>query len=169
MTIRLRPVLMSDEEFLFSVYASTRMEEMDLVDWNTSQKEAFLRMQFRSQDRFYRDNYLGADYWIILKDEQPVGRLYIHKRAEEIRIMDIALLPPYRQLGIGSFLMNQILDEAAKNNLPVTIHVERFNPAMHLYQRLGFRLAEDRGVYYFMRWLPTMKERNETVREIAKQ
>ena len=169
MNANLRPVLPGDEEFLFSVYASTRTEEMDLVDWTTAQKEAFLRMQFRAQDQFYRENYLDAEYLIILKDDQPIGRLYLHRRAEEIRVMDIALLPPYRQMGIGSLLMNQILDEAARNNLPVTIHVERFNPALSLYQRLGFRLAEDRGVYYFMRWLPAIKERNEIVRAIAKQ
>src|SRR5690349_3210820 len=144
------------------------MEEMDLVDWTTAQKEAFLRMQFRAQDQFYRENYLDAEYLIILKDDQPIGRLYTHRRAEEIRVMDIALLPAYRQMGIGSLLMNQILDEAARNNLPVTIHVERFNPALHLYERLGFRLAEDRGVYFFLRWLPTMKEQHETVGSIAK-
>jgi hypothetical protein len=42
--------------------------------------------------------------------------------------------------------------------LPATIHVERFNPALHLYERLGFRLAEDKGVYYFMKWLPASLE-----------
>ena len=169
MTIVLRPVSTGDEEFLFSVYASTRTEEMDLVDWNSAQKEAFLRMQFRAQDRFFRENYVGAQFSIILIDEQPIGRLYVQRRNEEIRIMDIALLPSYRKMGIGSSLMTQILDEAAKNQLPVTIHVERFNPALTLYERLGFRLVEDRGIHYFMKWLPPLWEMNEDSRTTAKQ
>ena len=169
MIITLRPALSGDDEFLFSVYASTRANEMELVDWSPTQKEAFLRMQFRAQDQFYRANYLGVEYSIILKDDQPIGRLYVHRQSEEIRIMDIALLPEFRNQGIGSSLLNEILEEAFKNHLPVTIHVERFNPAIHLYERLGFRLVEDRGVYYFMRWLPPILEKDEDTRTIAKQ
>jgi len=169
MTISLLPISAGDEEFLFSVYASTRTQEMDLVDWTSEQKEAFLRMQFRAQDQHYRWNYLGAEYSIILKDERPIGRLYVHRRSDEIRLMDIALLLPYRQQGIGSFLINQILDEATIASLPVTIHVERFNPALNLYRRLGFGLVEERGVHYFMKWLPPLLETNEDTRTTAKQ
>jgi len=32
--------------------------------------------------------------------------------------------------------------------------VERFNPALRLYQRLGFRHVEDQGPYYLMEWRP---------------
>jgi GNAT superfamily N-acetyltransferase len=142
---------------------------MNLVDWNPAQKENFLRMQFRAQDHFYKENYSGAEYQVILLDGQPVGRLYLHRRSDEIRIMDITLLPPYRKLGIGSYLLEEILKEGASRNLPVTIHVERFNPALHLYARLGFRLAEDKGVYYFMKWSPTRKEQHEAIGSIAAQ
>ena len=164
MIIALRPVLFGDEDFLFSVYAGTRAEEMDLVDWDAAQKRAFLRMQFRAQDQFYKENYTGAEYQVILLDDQPVGRLYIQRRKDEIRIMDISLLPEFRKRGIGSALLNQILDEAARSNLPVTIHVERFNPALHLYERLGFRLQEDKGIYFFMKWLPATMGQHENAR-----
>jgi ribosomal protein S18 acetylase RimI-like enzyme len=159
MTISLRSVLSDDEEFLFSVYASTRIEEMDLVDWIPAQKEVFLRRQFLAQDRYYREVYPTAEYQVILQEGQRAGRLYIHRRSDEIRVIDIALLPEYRGCGIGSALMTQILEGATRNQLPVTIHVERFNPALHLYERLGFRLAEDKGVYYFMKWLPASLEK----------
>ena len=161
MTIDLRPALPGDDEFLFTVYASARTEEMDLVDWDIAQKESFLRMQFRAQDQFYKENYEGAAYSVVLFDDQPVGRLYIQRRPDEIRIMDIALLPAFRKRGIGSSLFLHILGEAAEKDLPVTIHVERFNPALHLYARLGFRLEEDKGVYLFMKWLPAAREEHE--------
>jgi ribosomal protein S18 acetylase RimI-like enzyme len=117
-------------------------------------------MQFLAQDRYYREVYPTAEYQVILQEGQRVGRLYIHRRSDEIRVIDITLLPEYRRRGIGSSLMTQILEGATRNNLPVTIHVERFNPALRLYERLGFRLDEDKGVYYFMKWLPTSLEQH---------
>jgi len=154
MSIHLRTIRSEDEEFLLAVYSSTRSDEMRLVDWNEDQKEAFLRMQFNAQHQYYIENYPGAEFQIILLEDQPIGRLYIHRRENEIRIMDIALLPEHRGKGIGSSLLNRILSEAENHQLSVTVHVERFNPALCLYERLGFSLAEDRGVYYFMKWTP---------------
>jgi GNAT superfamily N-acetyltransferase len=158
MLINLRTVTEGDNDFLLSVYASTRADEMARVDWNTEQKEAFLRMQFNAQSQFYIENYPGAEFQVITLNDQPVGRLYIHRRENEIRIMDIALLPGYRNLGIGSALLQDILDQGKNLNLPVTIHVEQFNPALRLYQRMGFRQKEDKGVYLLMEWSPISKE-----------
>jgi ribosomal protein S18 acetylase RimI-like enzyme len=156
--ISLRPCLGADEAFLFRVYASTRADEMKLVDWDVAQKESFLRMQFNAQHQYYIDQYPNANFQVILRDGQPVGRLYINRREDEIRIIDIALLPNFRGQGIGSFLMESILSEAAQHNKTVTLHVEQYNPAMQFYERLGFRLVEDKGVYCFMKWTPEKKE-----------
>jgi len=160
MMIDLRTVTEEDNDFLLSVYASTRADEMTRVDWNTEQKEAFLRMQFNAQSQFYIENYPGATFQVITLNDQPVGRLYIHRRENEIRIMDIALLPGYRNLGIGSALLQDILDQGKNLKLPVTIHVEQFNPALRLYKRMGFYPKEDKGVYLLMEWSPENKEQS---------
>ncbi len=169
MGINLRATCSGDEDFLFAVYASTREDEMRLVDWDTAQKKAFLELQFKGQTSYYQKNYPGAQYQLILLDDQPIGRLYIHRRMDEIRIMDITLLPEFRGRGFGTVLLKNILDEATNKCLPVGIHVERFNPAQHLYERLGFRLAEDKGMYFFMKWSPTRREQYETIGSIAEQ
>jgi len=158
MTINLSAIEVGDEAFLFSVYASTRTDEMARVDWNAEQQEAFLRMQFRAQSQFYVENYPGAEFQVITLNDQPIGRLYVHRRADEIRIMDIALLPEFRGQGIGSTLLQNILERGKNLNLPVTIHVEQFNPAIRLYQRMGFQPKEDKGVYLLMEWSPVNKE-----------
>ncbi|HKY53817.1 MAG TPA: GNAT family N-acetyltransferase [Anaerolineales bacterium] len=158
MTIDLRAVTEEDTDFLYSVYASTRADEMARVDWNTEQQAAFLRMQFNAQTQFYIANYPGAEFQVITLNGQSVGRLSIHRRADEIRIMDIALLPEYRNLGIGSALLQDILEHGKNLNLRVTIHVEQFNPALRLYRRMGFYPKEDKGVYLLMEWSPTSKE-----------
>ena len=149
----LRPVQEEDEEFLREVYSSTRVDELAPLGWSADQQAAFLMQQFNAQHQYYHANYADADFQIILVNGQPGGRLYVDRRADEIRIIDIALLPEYRRAGVGSRLLRDLLDEAAAGDKPVRIHVEKFNPALRLYQRLGFSIVDDRGVYWFMEWL----------------
>jgi ribosomal protein S18 acetylase RimI-like enzyme len=153
-SITLRPIRAEDENFLYAVYASTRQEELAPVPWSDSQKAAFLRIQFDAQHQYYQEQYEGAEFQVILRNEHPVGRLYVHRRPDEIRIVDIALLPEHRRAGIGGTLLRQLLDDADCAGMPLTIHVERFNPALHFYERLGFRTIGDTGVYLFMERRP---------------
>ncbi len=145
-----RPVEPGDEAFLYRVYASTRQEELAQMGWDETQKEAFLRMQFDAQSRYYEEHYRGAEFSMILSGGRPVGRLYVARWQEEIRIVDIALLPGHRGMGIGTRLLNDLISESEASGKPLSIHVERFNPALRLYERLGFRAVEDRGVYLLM-------------------
>lgn len=155
-TRRLRRRLVSSEDisFLYEVYASTRQEELEKTGWTFSEKEVFLRSQFDAQHRYYSEHYPDAAYEIIALEDQCIGRFYVDHRKDEIRLMDIALLPAYRNQGIGSRLLHALLEKAQARNKPVRIHVEQFNPAMRLYKRLGFRHLEDRGIYQFMAWAP---------------
>jgi ribosomal protein S18 acetylase RimI-like enzyme len=150
--ITFRPETDDDAEFLYRLYASTREQEMRMVDWSDEQKETFLRSQFSAQTQHYRGNYIEAEYSIILVDGQPAGRLYLHQDPGDLRIMDIALAPEHRGSGIGSMLMGEILERAAAAGDIVSIHVEQFNPALRLYERLGFKPVETNGVYYLMHW-----------------
>jgi len=149
---RLRPITAADELFLCALYGSTRTEELAVVPWSEDQKRAFLEMQFRAQSIHYATHYVGADFQIIEQDGRPIGRLYIARWDDEIRIVDISLLPEHRSRGVGSTFLRQVLEEGRTSNRRVTIHVESFNPAMRLYERLGFRRAGEHGVYYLMEW-----------------
>ena len=149
-----RPITPDDEEFLRQVYASTREEELALTDWDTAQKEAFVQMQFAAQHRYYQENYRQTTFDVILVDGQPAGRLYVARWAKQIRIVDIALLPEYRNAKIGSALLHELMTEAAAAGKPVSIHVERYNPALRLYTRLGFVPIGEHGVYLLMEWTP---------------
>ncbi len=154
MAIHFRPITLEDLSFLFQVYASTRLEELALTDWNEAQKAAFLQMQFTAQHRHYQQYYAAADFLLILQDDIPIGRFYVARGEDEIRIVDIALLPEYRRGGIGATILRDLFAEADAAGKPVRIHVEKFNPALRLYQRLEFMLVEDKGVYLFMERKP---------------
>jgi GNAT superfamily N-acetyltransferase len=152
--IALRPIGADDMPFLYRVYAGTRADELAMTDWSDTQKEAFLIMQFEAQHRYYQENYTGAAFQIITRERQPIGRLYLAHWPDELRIVDIALLAEHRGQAFGSTILKAILDEGRRLGLPVRVHVERFNPAMRLYTRLGFRQIEDKGVYYLMERSP---------------
>lgn len=150
MNTTLRSVEPDDEAFPYRLYASARSEELAPLPWTEEQKEAFLKMQFDAQSRHYREHYPDADFRVIMADGKPGGRLYAARWPEEIRIVDISLLPEHRAKGIGTTLLRELVSEAEASGKPTTIHVERFNPALRLYERLGFREKEDKGVYLLM-------------------
>ena len=153
-SLALRPITPADRPFLARLYASTRQDELALLDWDDAQKESFLEMQFNAQHTFYTEQFRQAQFEIIELEGDPIGRLYLDRRPDEIRLIDIALLPEQRGRGIGSFFMQRVLTEARLARLPVRIHVERLNPALRLYGRLGFRQIDDTGVYYLLEWTP---------------
>lgn len=143
-----------DEEFLYRVYASTRAEELARLPWSEAQKQAFLRQQFGAQHRYYHEVFAEARFDVVERGGQPIGRLYVDRRAQEIHVIDIALVPEERGRGVGRALMREILREAAALARPVGLYVEPENPAMRWYQRLGFVERSDTGVYREMVWSP---------------
>lgn len=148
----LRPATPEDSRFLERVYASTRAEELAVTDWSEAQKAAFIHQQFTAQDAHYRKHYPTAQFFVIEVNGSPIGRLYVDRWSREIRIMDIALLPERRGEGSGTRLISELQEEARATGKALSIHVEKFNPAMRLYDRLGFKPVEDKGVYVLMEW-----------------
>ncbi len=139
-----------DAEFLYRVYASTREDEFSSMGWDPSQQEQFLRFQFRIQDVQYRQNYPKASFYVICIEGEPSGRLYLDRGPAEYRVIDISLLPACRHRGIGTLILQGIIAEAEAAALPVKLSVVMDNPARHLYERLGFTVTGDNGVYLSM-------------------
>lgn len=152
--LQLRPMHAGDEDFLRRVYASSRAPEIALTGWDPATAEAFLRMQFDAQHRHYQQHFPQARYDIVECGGEPVGRLYVDRGSDEIRVIDIALLDAFRGQGIGTALLGELLAEAATTGRPIIMHVEENNPAFALYHRLGFRQIDIRGLYRLMEWRP---------------
>lgn len=143
-----------DVSFLAAVYASTRAEEVALTGWPPEQQHAFLARQHEAQHAYYRQVYTDAEWLVIERGGEGIGRLYLVEWEHEIRIVDIALLPHARGQGIGEAILRDIAADAASRAKIVSIHVEKNNPARRLYERLGFGGVEDKGVYELMEWTP---------------
>lgn len=153
--IKLRPLTADDALFAYRVYASTRADEMKLVNWDDAQKEAFVQMQFKAQSEHYQLHYPDAEYLVIQYGELPAGRLIVERSENSIVVMDLALLPEYRNLGIGGTLLRDLMSEAEQKGVPVVLRVEFFNPVIRLYTRLGFvKTRQINDVYHEMVWNP---------------
>ncbi|WP_134219726.1 GNAT family N-acetyltransferase [Pelotomaculum sp. FP] len=153
--VTLRPVCPADEPFLFRLFAGGRPDLEWITYLSEEQKTEFYGKQFRCEQEQLKKDYPGAQFCVVLLEGEPVGRLYVHRGKEEFRGLAITLLPEFRNRGIGSELINGMLRDASKAGKPVRIHVAWYNYAARaLYERLGFRVAEDREVYCEMQWLP---------------
>ena len=151
MPIALRAADAGDRPFLFRLYCSTREAEMGAWGWDAAQRESFLKMQFAAQTQDYRAQFPHAEHQIILLDSQPIGRIVV-ARDDEIRLVDIALLPEHRGAGIGTALMRDLLAEAEQEAKPVRLQVQKSNRAIGLYERLGFSKTGDTGAHLQMEW-----------------
>ena len=149
--LSLRDSTPDDNAFLLDVYASTRLDELAGTGWDDNQKRAFIQMQFLARERIYP----RVDSKIILLNGQPVGRMLVDRNESAILLRDIALLTEYRNAGIGSRLLQDLMSEAVAANKPVELHVLSTSPAVRFYERLGFsRTSDEPAAYLEMKWVP---------------
>ena len=146
----LRPATDADLGFLLRLYATTREDELAQVAWTPEQKAAFVLQQFEAQHTFWHQHYTDTSWDLIVVDGEPAGRLYVARWPDDIRIVDIALMPEYRGGGLGTRLIREVFAEGDASGRKVSIHVEIYNPARRLYERLGFHVRGERGVYLLM-------------------
>ena len=144
MRLSFPPITRSDEPFLLALYSAIRAEELAVVSWNADQKAAFLQSQFQAQHLHYTTKYPKGLFQTIKFETKKIGRLYLAELEDEIRIIDLTILPEERGKGFGSEIISDILQKAAK---PVRIYLESFNQSNDLFKRLGFQIISDEGVY----------------------
>jgi ribosomal protein S18 acetylase RimI-like enzyme len=159
MKLQLRPSLPDDRDFLFRLYASTRMDEIRGFGWSAVQQEAFFRMQFNAQQQWYQATYSTAENQIIEKDHEPIGRMIVQRGAGTWRLLDISLLPEHRGQGIGGERIRALIKDCGAAGAVLQLQVVNTNPARRLYTRLGFiKIGEDQ-IYTQMELRPQTTER----------
>lgn len=139
------------ESFLFAVYECSRLEEMSGWGWNEKNVKEFLHMQFHCQQRSYHFNYPNLETRIIYFNDKKAGRLLLANIPDKIIVVDISLLTEFQKLGIGSFVLEQIMTNAKAGNQNVQLSVLKSNTAaIRLYERLGFCKINENEMYLQM-------------------
>lgn len=147
----LRPETEDDVPFLLRLYGSTREEELAQAQgWSAEMKQAFIAQQFQAQRHHYKTQIPNCSYQVIERDGAPVGRLYLEERVTQLHITDIALMPEARGQGVGQAMLEALIESARARGKALGIFVEKFNPALRLYRRLGFVEIQDAEVYLEM-------------------
>lgn len=149
--IAVRAEAPQDEAFLFELYASTRQEELDTWGWPPEMRNAFLTLQFKASQG-YHQAFPDAEFQIVLLDGVNAGRLVINRTREEIRLVDLALLPEHRNAGVGTALLQRLFGEAAAARRPLRLEVLKTNRARRLYQRLGFVPSGETELHCELEW-----------------
>ncbi|MCF6319324.1 MAG: GNAT family N-acetyltransferase [Proteobacteria bacterium] len=147
----------NDMAFLIGLYKSTRWDEVMQAPWDDIQRHEFLKQQFQAQHEYYQSHYSHSEFLLILKNNNPIGRVYLDREDNSICLIDIALMPKFKSQGLGTKLLKELLKEAQLTNKKIVIHVENFNPAYQWYLKHGFKQVEDKGVYQYMEWHPTIE------------
>jgi ribosomal protein S18 acetylase RimI-like enzyme len=153
-SLSLRAVTPTDRDHLFRVYASTRDEELAVVPWSPEQKTAFLEMQFTARERDYAARFSTKDHSVVERGGSPIGYVWVHRSENELRVLDVALLPEHRNAGIGTQLMTTLIEEARERRVPLRLYVLANGAARRLYERLGFTPVSEASVYQLMELLP---------------
>lgn len=153
----LRPVTPADDAFLFELYASTR-PEFAALGLGEAQRLMLLRVQWMAQRHGYQSRYPRGEHQLVLVEEAPVGRLWVAREPEELRLVDVSLRPEHRGSGVGTALLRALQQEAATTGQPLRLSVARDNPAQRLYARLGFtpvgEAASHEEPYLALEWRP---------------
>ncbi|MEZ5455699.1 MAG: GNAT family N-acetyltransferase [Lysobacteraceae bacterium] len=153
-TLSFRDEIPADRDCAMALYRSVREPELALTDWDETMRCAFVAQQFDAQAAQYRQHYLGAEFLLLQSGDAIIGRLYAHLTSAELRLMEVTLSPAERGSGLGTAITRCLLGLAASLGLPMTLHVEPFNPAYRLYQRLGFVKVREHNYYHFLQCLP---------------
>jgi len=153
--ITLRPaVFPDDEEFLVALYYTTR-DDIQAAPIDEEQKKSLSIMQYIAQKQHYLSQFPDSKHDIILLEEKRAGRFWTMRSKTEILIVDLAIMPEYRNMRIGTFLLQQAIEEAARTSRVVNLSVLKTGEAaIRLYKRLGFRVSGEIPTHFQMRWQP---------------
>jgi ribosomal protein S18 acetylase RimI-like enzyme len=140
MPIARRPARSGDFDFCARLYFSG-MEE-------TIRR---LKLDMVAQNRNLRERWSVEEVRIITSDGVDAGWMQSSIKDGARYLEQIFIDTPFQSRGIGTGIINGLIDEAKLDQRPVTLGVVKTNPALRLYKRLGFRVTHEDDRKFYMR------------------
>ena len=140
MQIALRPASPPDFEYCKRLYFAgmkTIIEELNL--------------DMAAQALSLRENWALPQVRIIAVDSSDVGWLQSTIEDDGLFVAQLFVDGPFQRQGIGTEVMNRLIGEAARLNQPVRLAVVKINPALRLYERLGFHTTHEDDRKFYMK------------------
>ncbi len=147
-----RPTDDSDAIFMFVLYASTRADDFGALGWSANQNQAIVHVQAQAQETHYDKRHPALDRQTVYVEGLRAGRILVDRTGPTLHLVDISLLPRWRGNGVGTQLLRGLLAEAKAAGRSVQLEVAKTNPAIRLYERLGFGEPIDHGMHWGLSW-----------------
>ncbi|GEM_PF-2786139 len=132
--VRLRTIDKADYETLVKLYTETyRASPLDSI---RRKDEPFYEKLLHEQLQNYQ-----KEYSFIATDEKrtPIAAALVSLWQGYPFLLDIVVHPKVQNRGLGSLMLENIMDEAAKKYDYIRLNVTHDNPAKNLYERYGFQ------------------------------
>ncbi len=136
----------TDREIIFHLHKQALGPYVDQIfGWDDSEQEEMFNQKFDPL----------ANKWIVV-DGVQVGIVRYRDNGDHFYIDIIEIYPKYQGQGYGSTVINGVLSEANRRGIDVDLQVFKINPAIRLYERLGFQKIGETERHFQMRWVPKL-------------
>jgi GNAT superfamily N-acetyltransferase len=136
----LRPACAEDFDYCARLY----FEGMESII-----KELNLRME--AQLAGFRQRWDATQVKIITLDGTDIGWLQSLVKEDALVLAQLFVDRAWRGQGIGTAMVKALIEEASIAGRALTLGVVKTNPALRLYQRLGFRTTHEDERKLYMR------------------
>jgi RimJ/RimL family protein N-acetyltransferase/GNAT superfamily N-acetyltransferase len=136
----------ADDAPLFYRVIEQTMREFIIATWGRWNESRVLEESL--------EDSISPNAQVIQIGDVAVGVFLVERSLTHIQLEQIYLLPEYQRLGIGSALINSLIKEASKSQLPIHLRVMTINPAKKFYEKLDFKVIEVTSEFLFMEKVP---------------
>ena len=138
--INIIPADESNRKFAYELIEITMSRYANgLPDWDENERR-----------KYHEEMWQSKRPKIITYNSQPIGTIYIAENKTHTEIAQFYILPEYQNKGIGSHILEGVLDNSDKAGSTVELEVLKVNPAVSLYQRYGFQIVSSNEYMYQM-------------------
>lgn len=135
------------EAFLYELFIYSRPDLTHLVQMDDKLSRSVLENQYMLSELYKDKKEVSSRYLIAYKDRY-IGKIYMRHTSEIDELVSIAIMPEYRNRGIGRIVIDKFLDESRAKHKGLRLRVAWYNfQAKELYKRIGFKESVDYDVY----------------------
>ncbi|MDJ0681998.1 MAG: GNAT family N-acetyltransferase [Xenococcaceae cyanobacterium MO_167.B52] len=128
-----------------------KVEDIAILDAiHTNNMKSYVEQLYPWNPRLFRNNFIPDHYDVIEINNLIIGLMKVVSSETEIYLAEIQIIQDYQKQGIGTNLIQSLIQEAQISNKKLWLKVLKNNPAKKLYQRLGFIKQEELAYHFIM-------------------
>lgn len=136
MKISLRPAIEDDLAILDSIY--------------TQNMQYYVEQNYSWNGNLFKSKFVPDDYTVVLQQREIIGFFKTVTENNSIYLGELQIKHTYQSQGIGTIILQYIIDRGKSKYRRIWLQVLKGNPAIKLYQRLKFEVFTETKTHYKM-------------------